>query len=173
MALVFGGAFIVYTTGILEPVFSPLGTGLGFRTSTSTPSNVSQYEGEVEIRFLSLGGGLDQPMVVSLKGANSSSHPGIILTGWTLRTNEGTYAIPKVANLYSPSVPGVPPEDIYLRSGGTVNFYSDRNPQGNQQAIRSGEAEWQIWLGKDFLTVPHGAVILRDGAGKVVDEYRY
>jgi hypothetical protein len=112
-------------------------------------------------------------MILSLKGANSAAHPGITLTGWTLKTNKGTYPIPKVANLYSPSVPGVAPEDIYLRSGGTINFYSGKNPQGNQQAIRSGLAEWQIWLNADFLATPHGAVILRDDKGKVVDEYKY
>lgn len=173
VVIVFGFAFLVYTSDILQPVFGPLGNSLGIKTSTSTVSNQSQYYKEVKIHFLSLGSGIDQPMVLSLKGANSSRHEGIILTGWTLKTNKGTYAIPKVANLYSPSVPGVPPEDIYLRSGGTVNIYSGKNPQGNQQAIRSGLAEWQIWLGTDFLAAPHGAVTLRDEKGKIVDEYKY
>lgn len=172
MVVVFGAAFFVYTSGVLQPVFGPLGAGLGFPTST-TVSNNSQYHKEVKIQFVSLGDGLDQPMVVSLRGANSAAHEGITLTGWSLKTNEGTYAIPKVANLFSPSVPGVPPEDIYLRAGGTVNLYSGKNPQGGQQAIRSGLAEWRIWLNKDFLSVPHGAITLRDAKGKIVDEYKY
>lgn len=172
MVLVLGAAFFVYTSGVLQPVFGPLGIGLGFPTST-TASNNSQYYKEVKIQFVSLGDGSGQPMVLSLKGANSAAHEGIALTGWSLKTNKGSYNIPKVANLYSPSVPGVPPEDIYLRNGGVINFYSGRNPQGSQQAIRSGLAEWRIWLGGDFLAVPHGTITLRDAKSKIVDEYKY
>jgi hypothetical protein len=171
LVVVLGAGFFVYSSGILQPVFGPLGMSLGF--PTSTVSNNSQYYGEVKLQFVSLGNGLNEPMVLSLKGANSSAHEGINLTGWKLKTNKNTYTIPKVANLYSPSVPGVPPEDIYLRSGGNVNFYSGKNSQGSQQAIRSGLTEWQIWLGEDFLTVPHGAITLRDDKGKIVDTKEY
>lgn len=171
LVVVLGAGFFVYTSGILQPIFGPLGIGFGF--PTSTVNNNSQYYQEVQIKFVSLGDGLNQPMVLSLKGANSAAHEGITLTGWSLKTNKSTYAIPKVANLYSPSVPGVPPEDIYLRSGGTINFYSGKNPQGSQQAIRSGLEEWRIWLGEDFLSTPHGAITLRDEKGKIVDEYKY
>jgi hypothetical protein len=174
LVLVFGGGFFVYTSGVLQPLFGPLGSSLGFQNSTSTvQGNSSEYYKEVAIEFVSLGGGLNQPMVLSLEGKNSSAHEGIVLTGWTLVTSEGKYSIPKVANLYSPSVPGVAPEDIYLRAGGKVNFYSGKNAQGNQQAIRSALGEWQIWLNQDFLASPHGSVVLKDSKGKTVSEYKY
>jgi len=173
LVLVFGVVFFVSTSGVLQSAFGPLGSSLGFKQTTSTVSAVSEYKGEVDIRFVSLGDGVKQPMVVSLKGANATKHEGIVMTGWSLKTDRGTYPIPKVANLYSPSVPGVPPEDIYLRSGGTINLYSSKNPQGNEQFIRSGLAEWQLWLGAEFLSVPHGTIILRDGKDKTVDEYKY
>lgn len=174
LVVVAGAGLFALRSGVLEPLVDPFASTLGVKTSTSTvPANQSPYYGQVEIHFLSLGSGLSQPMVLTLKGNNSSENEGITLTGWNLRTNKGTYSIPKVANLYSPSVAGVPPEDIYLRSGGTVAFYSGKNPQGNQQAIRSGLAEWQVWLGEDFLSAPHGTVTLRDAKRKLVDEYKY
>jgi hypothetical protein len=174
IVVVFGFAFFVYTSGVLQPVFGPVLSGLGIQNASTTPaSNNSQYFGEVDIQFVSLGSGLNQPQILSLKGRNAAAHAGIVLTGWSLKTNKGTYYFPRVANLYSPSVPGVPPEDIYLRSGGTINFYSGKNPQGNQQAIRSGLAEWQLWLGEEFLSSPHGEVALRDEKGKIVDDYKY
>jgi hypothetical protein len=168
-----GAIFLIYATGVFQPIIGPLGQSLNFGNSSSTQSNQSAYYQEVTVQFVSLGS-QTEPMTVRLEANFSGQQEGIILSGWSLRTNEGTYRIPRAVNLYSPSVEGVPPEDIYLRDGGVISFYSDRNPQSDQgQAIRSGLNEWRIWLGEDFLEVPHGRILLRDREGKEVDQYEY
>jgi hypothetical protein len=167
-----GVFFFVGATNVFDPILGSLGSSFG-RNSTSTASNNSQYYQEVRIQFVSLGGAPGQPMAVSL-AAKPVGEEGFILTGWSLKTDRGTYTIPRATNLYSPSVAGVPPEDIYLRTGGVVNMYSGKNPvSGQPQAIRSDLNEWRIWLNADFLAAPHGTVILRDAQGKVVDQKEY
>ena len=173
LVVVFGVGFFMYAAHVFDPLILPISKGLNANTATSTiASNRSQYYREVRIQFVSLGSGLDEPMVASL-GATPTKDPGITVSGWSMKTDKGTYAIPKATNVYSPSVPGVPPEDIYLRTGDVVNFYAGKNPQGKLQAIRSSMNQWQIWLGVDFLAIPHGTVTLYDGKGKTVDEYKY
>jgi hypothetical protein len=165
--------FLISSSGAFQRALGPLSASFGGR-ATSTQAEVSEYRGEVDIRFVSLGGAPGEAMSVALRGTMTRHEEGIILSGWSIRTNMGAYAIPKAVNLYSPSVQGVPPEDIYFRPGGTVTLYSGSNPRSGQpQAIRSGSSEWQIYLGENFLAVPHGAIILRDGRGLEVDRYEY
>lgn len=167
-----GAIFFIGNSGVFQPLLDPLGETFGGLGSGSEGNN-SEYYGQVRVEFVSLGSELDQSMLVSL-GADGVQGEGILMTGWRLRTDRGTHTIPRAANLYSPSVEGVPPEDIYLREGGSVNIHSGRNPEEDQpQAIRSGFAEWHIWTGNDFLAVPHGTITLRDAEGRLVDEYEY
>src|SRR5882724_1193969 len=135
--VVFGAIFFLYEARFFDsfnPIFNGLGSVYGPRDTGTSTVNQSPYYGEVKVQFVSLGAGISQPMVVSL-GAALSKDTGITVSGWSLWVDNTSYQIPKVVNLYSPSVPGVPPEDIYIKAGGTINFYSGKNPQGNDQAI--------------------------------------
>jgi hypothetical protein len=170
LVVVFGVFFFISQSNLVDSLgLQDVFRGVG-GTSSSTSSNSHNYQ-EVRIQFVSLGNGSSEPMVVSLRG--NPAGDGVNVSGWSLRTNIGTYAIPRAVNLYSASVEGLPPEDIYIRHDGNVNIYSGSNPRGGPSAVRSGEGEWQIWLDKNFLSSPHGTIILRDGQRKTVDEYRY
>lgn len=172
LVVVFGGFYFIYQADVFDSLgLEGILSGVG-GNSTSTANNSRNYQ-DVRIQFVSLGNGSSQPMAVSLEGTPSGEE-GVNISGWSLRTNAGTYTIPRTVNLYSPSVEGVPPEDIYLRQGGEVIIYSGRNPQSGQpQAIRSGLDEWRIYLDKNFLSAPHGVITLRDDNGKAVDRYEY
>jgi len=174
LVVAFGVTFLMYQIHFFD-AFSPIVNAL--RSTYNNPngsSTVTQspYYQQVRVQFVSLGDGAKQPMVVSL-GANLKKDEGIIITGWTLWVDRTAYRIPQVTNLYSPSVPGVPPEDIYIKTGGTVNIYSGKNPQGKDQAIRSGLSEWQIWLGNDFKLPQHGTIAITDQSRLKVEEYQY
>ena len=173
IVVVVGAIMFISATHVLDPIIAPFSRGLGIRTATSTASNHSAVYGEVKITFVANGSGLDRTMLVSVSAIPKAGE-GLLITGWTLKTDKGSYVIPKAQNIYSPSVPGVPPEDVYVKTGAVVNFYSGKNPQsGQSQAIRSGLNQWQIWLGTDFLSSPHGKITLLDEKGKVVDQYDY
>jgi hypothetical protein len=171
IVVVFGAVFFLYETHFFDsfnPLVSSLGSVYGTSGSSGTSTvNQSPYYHEVRIQFVSLS-----PMVVSV-GATLSKDSGLDVTGWALWVNKTAYVIPQVVNLYSPSVPGVAPEDIYIKPAGLINFYAGTNPNGKDEAIRSGLTEWQVWFGSSFNLPLHGTITLDDQSGKQVDQYPY
>jgi hypothetical protein len=174
LVVTFGALYYMNQAGLFQPltnIFSAIDSGFGSSYSIggngSVPPSSVHYH-EASIRFVSLGGAINAPQEVDI-----TAHPksgGFDVSGWSLKTDKGTFAIPKVQNLYSPSTPGVPPEDIFMRDGDRLAVYSGVSP--TKQNERVTQSEYHVWLG-DFLAAPHGKIILRDEKGYLVDQYTY
>jgi hypothetical protein len=167
-----GALYYMNQAGLFKPLtelISQINSGYGsaYGESGGTPANSTRYH-EARIRFVSLGGTINAPKEVDIV-----AHPkgvGMDVTGWKLATKNGTYVIPKVQNLYSPSTATAAPEDIFMRDGDKLALYSGVSPTKRDERVTQGD--YHVWLG-DFLPSPHGKIILLDASNTLVDQYAY
>ncbi len=171
LVVALGAAYFMYQAGLFQPVtniFSNIATGYSQSYSTSAPGVTSPYYKNVRIGFVALAPTSTAPSEVDLV-----AHPktgGFNISGWVISTEYGRFKIPPVTNLYSPSVPNLPPENIFVRDGDRIRVYTGVSPFGRNERIT--QSEYRIWLG-NFLPASHGTIVLRDQNGLEVDRYVY
>lgn len=159
------GGFFAAFADTLNAITTGFDQGYGGR-ATSTP--VSPNYHRARIRFVSLGQGLEEKQEVLIVVDEKAG--GFNITGWKVKTNLGTFTIPKAHNAYSPSTKEAAPETIYVRGGDRLVLHNGKSPTGRNERVSEGE--WHIWF-EELLTAPHGKIILNDEKGKLVDQYEY
>ncbi len=170
LVIVLFAVYYMYQAGMFQPVTDTLNSILtGYNSSLGQQNPpVSPYFHQVRIRFVAVGPNIPQDEQLVLVAHPQSG--GLTATGWKLKTDKGTFTIPQTYNIYSPSTPNVPPEDIFLRDGDQINFFGGTSPDGKNERVAQGE--YRVWLG-DFLAPEHGKVSLLDEKGVLIDEYKY
>jgi hypothetical protein len=175
LIVAFGALYFMGQQGLFAPVsgfFNAVNGGFGAAypgavdTETLPPS--SPLYQQVKIGFVSLGTGIGGTQELHI-----SAHPkngGVNVTGWSVRTENGKFVIPKVYNIYSPSTSEVPPENIFMREGDRLVIYSGVSPTKRNERVT--QSEYRVWMG-DFIPLPHGNISLRDENGYLVDQYTY
>ncbi len=172
VVVVLWGVWFMFQGGIFSDLNDALlamttGFDAGYgRAATSTASSPNYHV--ARIRFVSLGQGLDEKQEVLITVDEKKG--GFVMTGWKVKTDKGTFTIPKTYNAYSPSTADAAPEDIYVRGGDRIVLHNGKSPTGRNERV--SEAEWHIWF-EELLAVPHGKIILQDVKKKLVDQYEY
>ena len=90
-------------------------------------NTVLENQKSVKINYIRQQNNFGQSLEVSLY-ANLAGSELVNITGWTVKSNKGSFKIPQAQEVYSfGGVEG----NINLKSGDMVNFYSTDGPKGN------------------------------------------
>src|SRR5262245_2444369 len=124
VVVVFVGLYYLYQAGFFDSLVetvTDITTGFNASYRGSPAPATSSYYHQLRIRFVSLGVGQNPVMEV-----NITAHPkqtGITVTGWNIKTDKGTYRIPKTFNVYSPSTADAAAENIFMRDGDRLSLF--------------------------------------------------